>query len=97
MTLLEALQSLTEYENDNLLAKTLIDHDLTASDTYEKADEEDIDKCAASVFFFLAGHPEFKEGSKFIKYNGNQLRSMAQELLNKWDAQEATIDGTSLW
>jgi hypothetical protein len=97
MTLLEALQSTTEYENDNLLAKILIDHDLTSTDIYEKADREDIDKCAAGVFFFLAGHPEFKEGSKLIKYDGNQLRSMAQKLLSKYDAEDATIDGTSLW
>lgn len=97
MKILEALQSLTEYENDNLLAKTLIDHDLTSTDTYAKTDEEDVDKCAASIFFFLAGHPEFKEGSRYEKYDGNQLRSMAQELLSKYDAQEATIDGTSLW
>jgi len=97
MTLLEALQSLTEYENDDLLAKTLIDHDLTSGDTYVKADKEDIDKCAADVFFYLAGHPEFREGSRYEKYDGNQLRSMAQELLNKYDAEAAIIDGTPLW
>jgi len=77
--------------------KTLIDHDLSSIDVYEKADREDIDKCAADVFFFLAGHPEFREGSRYEKYNGNQLKSMAQELLSKYDAQEATIDGTPLW
>ena len=97
MTLLEALQSLTEYENDNLLAKTLIDHGLVAASTYAKKDREDIDKCAADVFFYLAGHPEFREGSKLEKYDGNQLRSMARALLGKWDAEKATIDGTSLW
>jgi len=34
MTILEALQSLTEYENTNLFSKVLADNGLVSTDTY---------------------------------------------------------------
>jgi len=57
MTNKEALQSLTEYENDNLLEKLLLDRGVEAEGTYTAANEKDIDLAAASLYFALAAHP----------------------------------------
>lgn len=97
MTNLEALQSMTEYSNDNLLEKILTDHSLTTSGTY--GSQEDIDLCAADLYFVLAAHPDLKEGSLFIKYNSSQLRVMAKVLQQKYasDAEKANVDGMALW
>ena len=93
----EALQSLTEYENDNLLEKLLLDRGVTTGGTYAADNEKDIDLCAASLYFTLAAHPALKEGSFTIKYSGVQLIAMAKRILRKYDVDEATINGLALW
>jgi len=95
MTNTEALQAMTEYSNDNLLAKILADHSLTPGGTY--SDQEAIDLCAADLYFTLAAHPELKEGSLLIKYNAQQLRAMRKEILRKYNEHSDNIDGTALW
>ena len=97
MTNLEALQSQTEYSNDNLLEKLLLDRGLEAGGTYVAANEKDIDLAAASLYFTLAAHPELKEGSFTVKYNGAQLRIMAKDILKKYDMDEATVNGAAIW
>ena len=97
MTNKEALQSQTEYSNDNLLEKLLLDRGLEAGGTYVAANEKDIDLAAASLYFTLAAHPEFKEGSFTTKYNGAQLRIMAKDILKKYDMDEATVNGAAIW
>lgn len=96
MTNLEALQAQTEYENDNLLAKLLTDRGVTSGGTYAATNAKDIDLCAASLYFTLAAHPDFKEGSQTIKYNSVQLIAMAKIILKKWDEDEATITGEAI-
>ena len=96
MTNLEALQAQTEYENDNLLAKLLIDRGVATAGTYAAGNAKDIDLCAASLYFTLAAHPDYKEGSQTIKYNPVQLIAMAKRLLKKWDVDEATITGEAI-
>ena len=59
--------------------------------------EKDIDLAAASLYFTLAAHPELKEGSFTVKYNGAQLRIMAKDILKKYDMDEATVDGEAIW
>jgi len=97
MTNKEALQSLTEYSNDNLLEKLLLDRGVATGGTYTAANEKDIDLAAASLYFTLAAHPELKEGSFTVKYNGAQLRIMAKDILKKYDMDEATVDGEAIW
>jgi len=97
MTNEEALQSLTEYSNDKLLEKLLLDRGVTTGGTYTAANEKDIDLAAASLYFTLAAHPELKEGSFTVKYNGAQLRIMAKDILKKYDMDEATVDGEAIW
>lgn len=97
MTNKEALQTQTEYSNDNLLEKLLLDRGVTTGDTYTAANEEDIDLAAAALYFTLAGHPEFKDGSSMIKYSGATLIAMANRILRKYDVDEATINGLALW
>ena len=97
MTNKEALQSQTEYSNDNLLEKLLLDRGLEAGGTYAASNAKDIDLCAASLYFTLAAHPKLKEGSFTIKYNGAQLRIMAKDILKKYDMDEATVNGAAIW
>ncbi|MCK4295182.1 MAG: hypothetical protein KAX28_00825 [Candidatus Marinimicrobia bacterium] len=97
MTNKEALQSQTEYENDDLLEKLLLDRGLEAGGTYTAANEKDIDLAAASLYFTLAAHPDLKEGSFAVKYDGAQLRIMAKDILKKYDMDEATVNGAAIW
>lgn len=92
MTILEALQSMLEYENDDLLTKALLDNGVTStSATYSAADEQKIDLAAADVYFALCSHPNFKEGSRFIDYSKGTLISMRREILRKWNLLPKTI------
>lgn len=93
----EALQSQTEYDNDNLLEKLLLDRGLTAGATYAVANEKDIDLAAAALYFTLAAHPDLREGSFATKYNGAQLLAMAKTILKKYDVDEATVSGAAIW
>ncbi len=97
MTNLEALQSQTEYENDNLLEKLLLDRGVTAGDVYVAANAEDIDLCAAELYFTLAAHPDLREGAFSIKYSGAQLIAMAKRILRKYDADNPTVNGETVW
>ncbi|GAH63375.1 unnamed protein product [marine sediment metagenome] len=97
MTNKEALQSQTEYSNDNLLEKLLLDRGIEAEETYATANAKDIDLCAANLYFILAAHPEYREGSYSIKYNSAQLIAMAKTILKKYDMDESTVTGEAIW
>ena len=92
-----ALQSLTEYKNDNLLEKLLLDRGVATGGTYAAANAKDIDLAAASLYFTLATHPDLKEGAFSIKYSGAQLIAMAKRILKKYDMDEPTVDGAAIW
>lgn len=96
MTNKEALQSLTEYENDNLLEKLLLDRGVATAGTYVVANAKDIDLCTADLYFTLATHPALKEGSFTIKYSGAQLIAMAKRILRKYDMDEPTVSGEAV-
>jgi len=94
----EALQSQTEYENDNLLEKLLLDRGLATGGTYVAANAKDIDLAAASLYFTLAAHPELKEGSFAVKYNGAELIVLAKTILRKYDLEAVpTVNGEAVW
>lgn len=97
MTNKEALQSQTEYKNDNLLEKLLLDRGVSTGGTYAAANAKDIDLCAANLYFTLAAHPDLREGSFSIKYNGAQLTAMAKTILKKYDMDEPTVSGEAIW
>jgi len=97
MTNKEALQSQTEYSNDDLLEKLLLDRGVETGGTYVAANAKDIDLCAANLYFTLAAHPDLREGALAIKYNGNQLIAMAKRILKKYDMDESTITGEAIW
>ena len=97
MTNKEALQSQTEYDNDNLLEKLLLDRGLEIGGTYTAANAKEIDLAAASLYFTLAAHPDLREGSFSVKYNGAQLRIMAKDILKKYVLDEATVNGEAIW
>jgi hypothetical protein len=93
MTILEALQSMTEYENDNLLAKALIDRGVSdPSATYTAADQQSVELSAADVYLALVAHPEFREGSRYENYAKGALMSLRREILRKWGATGDTIN-----
>jgi hypothetical protein len=97
MTNKEALQSQTEYKNDNLLEKLLLDRGVATGGTYAAANAKDIDLAAASLYFTLAAHPELKEGAFTVKYNGAQLIAMAKTILKKYGEDEPTVNGEAIW
>jgi len=97
MTNKESLQSLTEYENDNLLEKLLLDRGVATGDTYSAANAKDIDLCAADLYFTLATHPDLREGSFTIKYSGAQLIAMGKRILQKYDMDKPTVNGEAVW
>ncbi len=84
MNNLEALQTQTEYYNYNLLNKILIDRSVTSSTVYVASAKEDIDLCASDLYGVLSTHPDLKEGSRFTKYNPNQLIRMQKIILRKY-------------
>jgi len=97
MTNKEALQSQTEYSNDNLLEKLLLDRGLATGGTYAAANAKDIDLAAASLYFTLAAHPELREGAFTVKYSGVQLIAMAKMILQKYGEDVATVNGAAIW
>lgn len=97
MTNKEALQSLTEYKNDNLLEKLLLDRGVEAEGTYAAENSQNIDLAAASLYFTLAAHPDYREGAFTIKYSGAQLIAMAKRILQKYDMNEPTVNGEAIW
>jgi len=97
MTNKEALQSQTEYKNDDLLEKLLLDRGLATGGTYAADKAKDIDLCAASLYFTLATHPDLREGAFSIKYSGAQLIAMAKRILKKYDMDESTVSGEAIW
>ncbi len=105
MTVLQALQSMLEYENDNLLTKVLLDRGVsTTSATYTKAAHEKIvDLAAADIYLVLINHPNFSEGSKTIDFKPGALMALRNELLRKWSMLPLTVKapvdyaGNKIW
>jgi len=98
VTTLQALQSLTEYENENLLSKAIADIGLLGTETYVSVThKEDIDMASASIYETLANHPELREGSYTIKYNSVQLMAMARKIRSRYHMKKATISGKPIW
>ena len=98
MTILQALQSLAEYENTNLLSKVLADIGLTGSVTYVSSTHRaKVDLACADLYDHLSVHPELREGKFAIKYNAGALRSMAKTLRKKHGIKTPTITGDSKW
>jgi len=97
MTNKEALQSLTEYENDNLLEKLLLDRGLATGGTYAAGNAKAIDLAAASLYFTLAAHPDLREGAYSTKYNSAQLIVMAKLIEQKYGEDAATVNGAAIW
>ena len=91
MNILEALQSMLEYENDNLLAKALLDRGGTATATYSSADQQTVELAAADIYLILCNYPNFREGSKYVDYSKGALMSLRREILRKYDLLPATI------
>jgi len=92
MTNLQALQSMIEYDNDNLLAKALTDRALDGTATYALTYQKSVELAAADIYLILANHPKFREGSKYIEYSTGALMALRRELLLKHGAEGGTID-----
>lgn len=92
MTIKEALQSMVEYENDNLLVKALLDRGVsTTTATYTAAHQQSVELAAADVYLALATHPDLKEGSRFVKYSNGALMAIRRTLLKKHGQTSDTI------
>jgi len=98
MTILQALQSLAEYDNDNLLAKVLADNSLTPADTYVSATHKNkVYSAVADLYDAMAVLPEFKDGSSTNKWDSKALRAEANSIRRRIGIGKATISGASIW
>jgi len=98
MTILQALQSLTEYENDNLLSKVLADNGLTPSDTYASLSHKNkVASASADLYEAMAALPEFKDGNSATKWTAKILLSQARQIRKTLGIKHATISGKAIW
>ena len=85
MTITEALQAEVEYQNTNIVEKILLDvlpTGIAGSTTYVSATHKDyVSEGAAYLMRAAARSPEFKESSRFIKYNASALLREAKSIL----------------
>ncbi len=85
MTIKEALQAESEYDNTNLIDKILLDvlpTGITGSTTYVSATHKDyVSEATAYLLRAAARSPEFREGSRFIKYSTKDLFREAKRIL----------------
>ena len=81
MTILEALQASIEYSETNVLEKAILDAELTGSDTYSAEDKDGVDHATALVMRVAARTPDFKEGSRFIKWDSGMLLREASRIM----------------
>ena len=92
MTVLQALQAMLEYENDNLLTKALLDQGISSTGTtYSLTHQKAVELAAADIYLILLNHPNFREGSKYVDYSGGKLLALRNELLKKHGSVKATI------
>ena len=106
MTNLEALQSLTEYENEKLFAKVLLDHNIEGSEEYTSDNEQALDICLADIYMYLASHPDFRDGNSSVTWSHKELLSMRRALYDRHGldlpehsrgVNRPSIDGTTVW
>lgn len=83
MTNKQALESLTEYRNDNLFEKCLTEQGLTTSGTYSSANATAVDYALADVYLALANHPDFTEGELSVKYKPQWCIAMRRALYQR--------------
>jgi hypothetical protein len=88
MTNLEALQSMVEYDNDNLFSKVLTDRGVTASAEYggTSTEQMNLDLALADIYLYLQRHPKIAEGSLSVEYTPEFLQAGRKALYDKWGA-----------
>ena len=91
MTNLAALQSMVEYDNDDLLSKALTDRGVSSSATYSAANQQSVELAAADIYLVLLNHPDFREGSKSIAYKPGALMALRNRILAKYGMSDNTI------
>ncbi len=98
MTVIETLQSLTGYDDENLLSKALIDNNLNADEEYSvEKHQKSLYLAAADVYDTIAIMPEIKEGDMSIKYNVESLKAMAKVLRKHYGSTRPKITGKKIW
>jgi len=102
MTISDTLKGMVDYTNDNLFSKVIIDHGLTAGQTYTVAYKQDVDLALADVYLHMAGLQEFKQGNFSVKYNSSQLIGLRRNILQKYNIDDdggsgIIIDGMNAW
>ena len=85
MTIKEALQAEVEYDNTNIIDKTLLDvlpSGTTGSIVYPTETHKDwVSEATAYVLRTAARAPEFREGSRFIGWKRGYLLREAKRIL----------------
>ncbi len=107
MTNLQALQAMTEYSNDNLLAKVLMDNGVDGTGTYSAGNKQSVDLALADVYLYLATHPKENEGSWAVEWDAARLLAARRDIYNRYGltppedenavSDRQLIDGTAQW
>ncbi len=102
MTKLQALQSVVSDSVDPMiLEKALIDAGITASDAYEAADKEPIDKAAIPVLQGLLSSANVSEGGFSKSYDRDAIQVRLTQLCKKYGIKDETnvpiIKGSKPW
>lgn len=101
MTRLEALQSIVQSSNTNLLAKVMLDLDIDSTITYTAADADNNELAMGWVFYYVSLMPDITEGGLSIKWDRRALMAEVSRIFRKYEVSGvtvgSTIDGTSRW
>lgn len=98
MTILQALQSLTEYENSTLFSKVLVDNNLNPDDEYVSTSHKDkVDSARADLYDAMAVLPEFKDGNSSTSWDSSSLKSEARSIRRRLGIDKVKITGKVLW
>lgn len=88
---------------DNSLEKAMIDRGVTAADTYDKANERNIDLCAVDVLHGLLSDPNVSEGGYSISFDRDAVQQRLLLLAKKHNVSEIinaykpTVTSNKIW
>jgi len=100
MTRLEALTSIVQSSNTDLLVKVLIDLDIDPIVTYTASDADDMELAMGWVLYHISLMPDITEGGLSIKYDRKAMYAQVSRIFTKYGVTAtigSTINGTSRW
>lgn len=97
MNFLELIQGKIIFQSipSELIKTTLQFRSLGWADCYDVSSLQNFELTIADLYVELMAMPEFKEGTLSIKYDANQLSSMAKTIYAKYDDDKLSLFPTT--